>query len=130
MKAGLELPKMKPDADGDAVLPAKCTVAARRMRAALRWSPDTPPPPLLAAGGAWTSKTVAVNRVARREFEILDEYEAGIALVGTEVRQHAHARSTSRVLLHQPHCDSRDAVSTADRRRRHHRRRRRCRLTT
>ena len=105
---------------------APLRLAAALLAPALR----TPPPPLLAAGGARTSKTVAVNRVARREFEILDEYEAGIALVGTEVRQHAHARSPSRVLLHQPHCDSRAAVSTADRRRRRHRRRRRCRLTT
>ena len=77
---------------------APLRLAAALLAPALR----TSPPPLLAAGGARTSKTVAVNRVARREFEILDEYEAGIALVGTEVRQHAHARSPSRVLLHQP----------------------------
>jgi len=31
-------------------------------------------------------KTIAVNRQARRNYEILDTYEAGIALVGTEVK--------------------------------------------
>ena len=31
-------------------------------------------------------KSVAVNRLARRNYEILDEFEAGVALVGTEVK--------------------------------------------
>jgi len=32
------------------------------------------------------SKTVALNRMARRNYEILEEYEAGVALTGTEVK--------------------------------------------
>jgi hypothetical protein len=51
--------------------------------------------PLLLAGGKKSgnfasrervSKTVSINRVVRRNYEILEEYEAGIALVGTEVK--------------------------------------------
>lgn len=51
--------------------------------------------PLLLAGGTKggnfasrdrVSKTVSINRVVRRNYEILEEYEAGIALVGTEVK--------------------------------------------
>lgn len=39
----------------------------------------------LAASGK-SGKTIALNRLARRNYEILDDYEAGIALVGTEVK--------------------------------------------
>ena len=33
-----------------------------------------------------STKTVATNRRARRDYEILDEYEAGLVLVGSEVK--------------------------------------------
>ena len=36
--------------------------------------------------GTRPRKSVAVNRLARRNYEILDEFEAGVALVGTEVK--------------------------------------------
>lgn len=32
------------------------------------------------------SRQIAVNRLARRNYEILEDYEAGIALLGTEVK--------------------------------------------
>eukprot|EP00967_Tisochrysis_lutea_P062386 scaffold80072_cov30-Tisochrysis_lutea.AAC.2 len=65
------------------------------LAAALPWSADavrTQQPQMLARQSASystrqrTSKTVAVNRLARRNYEILEEYEAGISLVGTEVK--------------------------------------------
>ena len=36
--------------------------------------------------GTRPRKSVAVNRLARRNYEILDEFEAGVALAGTEVK--------------------------------------------
>lgn len=41
-------------------------------------------------------KAVASNRLARRNYEILDEFEAGIALVGTEVKSCRAGRCTLR----------------------------------
>ena len=40
----------------------------------------------LAVKGAAKGKTIALNRLARRNYEILDDYEAGVSLVGTEVK--------------------------------------------
>ncbi len=40
----------------------------------------------LAAAKQSVAKSVAVNRLARRNYELLDDYEAGIALTGTEVK--------------------------------------------
>ena len=33
-----------------------------------------------------SKQTISTNKIARRNYEILEEYEAGIALVGTEVK--------------------------------------------
>ena len=40
------------------------------------------------------TKVVATNRRARRDYEILDEYEAGLVLVGSEVKSLREAKVT------------------------------------
>jgi len=40
----------------------------------------------LATSGARAKQVIANNKLARRNYEILEDYEAGIALVGTEVK--------------------------------------------
>lgn len=40
-----------------------------------------------------TNQTVAVNKRARFEYEILETYDAGIALVGTEVKSLRHGQA-------------------------------------
>ncbi|MXZ79692.1 MAG: SsrA-binding protein SmpB [Acidimicrobiia bacterium] len=40
------------------------------------------------------TKVVATNRRARRDFEILDEYEAGLVLVGSEVKSLRESKVT------------------------------------
>jgi SsrA-binding protein len=46
----------------------------------------TSPSPSQRRGGKGSSKVIAVNRLAYRNYEILETYEAGIALAGTEVK--------------------------------------------
>ena len=41
-----------------------------------------------------STKVVATNRRARRDYEILDEYEAGLVLVGSEVKSLREAKVT------------------------------------
>ena len=41
---------------------------------------------MLAASGGSARKQVSANRLARRNYEIISDYEAGISLVGTEVK--------------------------------------------
>ena len=44
-----------------------------------------PGPTMLAKGGGG-AKPVALNRLARRNYEIIEDYEAGISLLGTEIK--------------------------------------------
>ena len=49
-------------------------------------------------------KTIAENRKARHEYQLLDRYEAGIVLTGTEVKSLREGRAT----LAQAYADVRD----------------------
>ena len=40
----------------------------------------------MATASARTKNTIASNKLARRNYEILEDFEAGVALVGTEVK--------------------------------------------
>lgn len=59
-----------------------------------RLQPRTAPPHMMAALGK--SQTVAQNKIARRNYEILEDFEAGISLVGTEVKSLRQGKCTLR----------------------------------
>ncbi|KAL1522867.1 hypothetical protein AB1Y20_017832 [Prymnesium parvum] len=48
--------------------------------------PHRTPPPVLLASQASKAKLISVNRLARRNYEVLELLEAGISLIGTEVK--------------------------------------------
>ena len=61
----------------------------------------------------WTPKTVSVNKQARRNYELVDEIEVGIVLVGTEVKSIREGKMNLQVTPPRPPPLVPDAVADA-----------------